>query len=106
MIKRVFVCLCFLFFITGCSSESHVVKRDVVKAQISCTADGNNFVLYLEDGQIVRYVDSIDGDLGQETVDILNQEHLVGVKDNDTALSIMDTALKDLDGHCEKILSE
>jgi len=104
--KKFFACFLVLFLITGCGVNSSKPKKNVVKGEITCTADGSNFNLLLEDGQIVKYIDSIDGELGQETVDILNQEHLVGVTDNDTALSIMDNALKDLDGHCEKVSSE
>ena len=106
MWKKFFACFFVLFLITGCGSVSSKVKKNVVKGEIACTADGSNFNLLLEDGQIVKYIDSVDGELGQETVDILNQEHLVGVTDNDVALSIMDNALKDLDGHCEKVSSE
>ena len=92
------VCLC------GCSNG--VSKKEPVKAEISCFTEDSKFNLFLEDGQIVKYVDSIDGELGQETVDILNGEHLVGITDNDEALKIMDRALKDLDGHCEKVFVE
>lgn len=106
MTKKIFVCSLVLFLITGCGNEPSKSKKNVVKGEITCSADGSNFNLLLEDGQIVKYIDSIDGELGQETVDILNQEHLVGVTDNDTALNIMDNALKDLDGHCEKVSSE
>ena len=96
------IALCFaLFLIVGCGA-----KKEVVKGEITCTTEDSKFNLILEDGQIVSYIDSVDGDLGQETVDILNSEHLVGVSDNDEALRIMSAALKDLDGYCEKVFSE
>ena len=44
--------------------------------------------------------------LGQETVNILNEEHLVGNTDNDNALKIMNGALADLNGRCEKVIVE
>ena len=97
----VLVCVC------GCSGkESESKKGVVIKDQISCSTEDSKFNLFLENGQIVSYVDSVDGDLGQETVDILNGEHLVGVTDNNVALKIMDKALKDLNGHCEKVYIE
>lgn len=101
MRNKFILCLCFL--LVGCSSGT---KHEVVKGEISCFTEDSKFNLLLEDGQIVKYVDSIDGELGQETVDILNEEHLVGVTDNDEALKIMSNALKDLNGHCEKVLVE
>ncbi len=91
-----------LVFLCGCSFG----KKEVVRAEISCYTEDSKFNLFLENGQIVKYVDSIEGELHQETVDILNEEHLVGITDNDEALKIMDIALKDLDGHCEKVLVE
>lgn len=106
MYKRI-CCFLALFLLVGCSvstdMESSGVQnnREVLKKEITCTVDDSSFTLMLEDGQIVSYIDSVDGDLGQEPVDILNEEHLVGVNDNDEALRIMDTALKDLDGYCE-----
>lgn len=92
-----------LVFLCGCS-KSDIVKKEVVKGEISCFTEDSKFNLLLENGQIVKYIDSVDGELGQETVDILNEEHLVDVTDNDEALRIMNSALKDLDGHCEKVL--
>lgn len=100
MNKKIILCLALLF-VAGCGA-----KKEVVRGEISCTTEDSKFNLVLEDGQIVNYIDSIDGDLSQETVDILNSEHLVGVTDNDEALRIMDIALKDLDGHCEKVYIE
>ena len=102
MKNKIILCLAFTL-VCGCSSG---VKHEVVKAEISCFTEDSKFNLLLEDGQIVKYIDSIDGELHQETVDILNEEHLVGVTDNDEALRIMDMALKDLNGHCEKVLVE
>lgn len=102
MRNKIIMCLA-LILVCGCSSG---VKHEVVKSEISCFTEDSKFNLLLEDGQIVKYIDSIDGELHQETVDILNEEHLVGITDNDEALKIMDMALKDLDGHCEKVLVE
>lgn len=90
-----------LLVVVGCSSGNEVLdEKVVVTKEIKCNLDGTNFTLVLENGQIVKYIDEVDGDLGQETVDILNSEHLVGNSDNDKALSIMDAALKDLGGYC------
>lgn len=107
MIKKIICCFSFLFIFTGCKSdlENHI-EPVIVTDEITCTADDNKFNLILENGQIVKYIDSVDGVLGQEIVDILNDEHLVGVVDNDEALKIMDSALKDLDGYCEKVYTE
>jgi len=92
-----------VFLFTGCSisGNDNFFKRDVLKKDITCYVDDSNFVLKLEDGQIVKYIDSVDGELGQETVDILNDEHLVGITDNEQALKIMNEALSDLGGYCE-----
>lgn len=106
MFKRVMCCMSLLLLLTGCDDTvvGNKKSNNVVKGEITCTVDGSNFNLLLENGQIVKYIDSIDGELGQETVDILNNEHLVGVTDNAEALRIMDVALNDLGGHCEEVL--
>ena len=98
---RKFLLILLMLVVVGCSSESNVSEEKVVVTkEIKCNLDGTNFTLVLENGQIVKYIDEVDGDLGQETVDILNSEHLVGNSDNDKALIIMDSALKDLGGYC------
>lgn len=108
MCKKIVLSAAVLLLFTGCSGTgfSGKTKKNVVKGEIMCTTEDSNFNLLLEDGQIVKYIDSVDGELGQETVDILNSEHLVGVTDNDEALRIMDVALKDLNGRCEKVLEQ
>lgn len=99
--KKIFFIAIVLFLFTGCSIFNNTPVKEVLKKDITCNTEDSSFVLKLENGQIVSYIDSVDGELGQETVDILNQEHLVGITDNDEALKIMDNALSDLDGHCE-----
>lgn len=99
MKKFFLVIFMFLFVLCGCSSKK--VNKQVSKRDINCYADGSSFTLMLEDGQIVKYIDSVDGDLGQEVVDILNEEHLMGVTDNDVAFDIMNVALSDLGGYCK-----
>ncbi len=112
MYKKVIFSFAVLLLFTGCSGikssdvSSKKFKKNVIKAEFICNTEDSNFNLFLEDGQIVKYIDSVDGELGQETVDILNSEHLVNVTDNDEALKIMDAALKDLNGHCEKVLEQ
>ncbi len=97
-----FLCLfLMLVLITGCNGGKSDDNKIVLKKDITCHVDDNSFVLKLENGQIVKYIDSVDGELGQETVNILNEEHLVGVDDNDVALRIMNSALSDLNGYCE-----
>jgi len=97
--KKIFLCFVFLVLV-GCGNK----KEEIIKDEISCVTEDSSFNLVLENGQIVKYIDSIDGELGQETVDILNNEHLVGVTNNDEALNIMSNALRDLNGKCEKVL--
>ena len=98
--KRFFLGLFFVFLLCGCSSN--VIKDEpVVSGSMNCVVEDSIFTLYLENGQIVKYVDSVDGELPQETVDILNSEYLVGVTDNDEAIRLMNEGLSDLEGHCE-----
>lgn len=100
--KKIVFVIFVLFLFTGCSNSlNNTPPKEVLKKDITCYTDDSSFVLKLEDGQIVSYIDSVDGELGQETVDILNQEHLVGNTDNDEALKIMNKALSDLGGRCE-----
>ena len=116
-VRKTCLLLLLLIVFTGCRTKSlnevesgtnnssgKTVKKSnkpVVKGEIKCTVEDSVFTLLLEDGQIVSYIDSVEGDLGQSPVDILNEEHLVGVTDNDEALKRMNLALKDLDGYCE-----
>lgn len=106
MYKKISCLVALLLLFTGCASNSNNTKKNVIKDEITCSVEDNNFTLMLEDGQIVKYIDSVDGELGQETVNILNEEHLVGITSNDEALKIMDEALNDLDGHCERIFEQ
>ena len=112
MSKKIILLIC-LVLISGCGnkvssdisdSSSSSVKSSKKKSfmEISCTSFDSSFLLYLENGQVVKYVDSIDGDLGENPVNIINEEHLSGVSSNDEALSIMNLVMKELDGGCEK----
>ena len=96
---RKFIVFSFSFlFLVGCSSG--VTVKESIKGEMECVVEDSRFTLMLEDGQIVKYIDSVDGELGSEIVDILNDEHLVGVTDNDEAIRIMNASLNDLDGYC------
>ena len=99
--KVLFFVLGFLC-LTGCMEKEKVIVHD----EFSCVTEDSKFNLVIENGQIVKYIDSVDGELGQETVNILNEEHLVGNTDNDNALKIMNGALADLNGRCEKVIVE
>lgn len=106
--KKILICF-MIIFVCGCSNSNetkeqinkNIEKQEVVSKTIECNTEDSNFTLYLENGQIVKYIDSIDGDLGIETVEILNTEHLVGVGDNDEALSIMNSVMIELGGSCK-----
>ena len=103
--KRFFLVLGVVFLLCGCSSNglsgSSNSSKVVVKGSMNCVVEDSEFVLELENGQIVKYIDSIDGELSEDTVNILNEEYLVGVTDNDEAIRRMNDGLKDLGGHCE-----
>ena len=106
--KKILICF-MIIFVCGCSNSNetkeqnnkNVEKQEVVSKTIECNTDDSIFTLVLENGQIVKYIDSIDGDLGSETVDILNEEHLVCISDNDQALSIMNNVMIELGGSCK-----
>lgn len=108
MYKYFFSCL-FILLLCGCStnidlggkSSSIDVPKEIISGRMECAVEDSSFVLELENGQIVRYIDSIDGELKEETVNILNEEYLVGVTDNDEAIRRMNEGLSDLGGHCE-----
>lgn len=95
--------LIFSFLILVCCSckNNKMNDKKISKRQIFCNNSDNEFILNLENGQIVSYIDSIDGDLGDEIVNILNEEHLVGVSDNDKALKIMNDVLIQNGGSCK-----
>ena len=106
MIKNAIIIISFLLLLTGCvgnnAEDSFINGTDIVSDEVVCRTDDSNFKLIFENGQIVKYIDFIDGDLGQEIVDILNSEHLIGVNNNDDALIAMNDALRNLNGFCEK----
>ena len=105
-----FVLLCF----PGCGKSDKVVNQGkeilkpvkvVKKSDESvaiCVTDESDFSIVLKNGQVVKYYDSVDGELGQDTIDIINSEHLVGVTSDDRAISIMNGVMEELGGHCEK----
>ena len=110
--KKCFLISLVPFLLCGCSfsvvgkneasnSNMNAISKPVVNGKMKCVTEDSEFMLELSNGQIVRYIDSVDGELPQETVDILNEEHLLGVTDNDTAILRMNEGLKDLGGHCE-----
>lgn len=102
MHKHIFLSLSILALLCGCSAtETNSKPKEIIKGEMNCTVEEDKFTLMLENGQIVKYIDSVEGELGQETVDILNEEYLVGVTDNEEAVRIMNESLKDLEGHCE-----
>lgn len=102
MYKRILCSLSLILLLCGCSNTTSTEQpKEIIKGEMNCTVEDSNFTLMLENGQIVKYIDSVDGDLGQETVDILNEEYLIGVTDNDEAIKIMNEGLSDLEGHCE-----
>ena len=111
--RRIFLfSFCFLFF-TGCGikSDKKLVNSDKTEKKniivndemsVSCITFDSEFSLVFKGGQIINYYDSIDGELGQDVIDYINSENLQGVSDNNTALSIMNDVMKELDGYCEK----
>ena len=99
MFKRFIYFLPILFLMSGCIKIE--APKEIIKGTMNCVVEDSTFTLELENGQIVKYIDSVDGELPQETVDILNEEYLVGVTDNDEAIRLMNEGLKDLEGHCE-----
>lgn len=106
MDKKVLFLSVLLFVFTGCSHESSSVDDVVLSSNYdsvaNCYLDGDKFTMYFKSGKIVKYTDPIDGDLSQESIDVINGEHLVGVVSDDKAISIMDKVIKDLGGYCEK----
>ena len=101
MYKRLIYFLPFFLLIGGCANVKNEKPVEIIKGSMNCVVENSTFTLELENGQIVKYIDSVDGELPQETVDILNQEYLVDITDNDEAIRIMNESLKDLNGHCE-----
>lgn len=95
--KKLFLCF-FMFLFVGCGNA----KKEVVTDTLSCVTDDSSFNIVVSDGKAIKYIDSIDGELGQETVDIINEEHLSNVNNNDEALNIMDSVMHELGGYCEK----
>lgn len=95
MCKRFFCSLVLLLLFTGCNAE-----KKVIEFEINCFTEDSSFILKLQNGQVVQYIDSIEGDLGEDIVDILNDEYLTGVTDNDSALKIMNNSLSPLGGFC------
>ena len=114
MKKNIFV-LCFIVLLTGCGNKVNEVVQEneeelkpinVVKeadeSVAGCFMDGVKFSIVFKDGQIVKYYDPYDGELDQEGIDLINNEHLVDITDDNQAISIMNDVIKELGGYCEK----
>ncbi len=91
------------FLITGCGSSTSSLSSDVqvISNDIHCVTSYSDFVLTFENGHVVKYVDSIDGEL-IDIIDILNDEHFSSISNNDDAISIMSNVISELGGYCEK----
>lgn len=99
--KKILLTLLLLILLCGCANTKLETKKEIIKGTMTCNVEDSTFILELENGQIVKYIDSVDGELPQETVDIINEEYLVGITDNEEAVKAMNEGLKDLEGHCE-----
>ena len=112
--KKVLLC-CFILLLVGCGNkkvENTDVQDDIPKpikvvresdeSVASCFLDDSKFSIVFKNGQIIRYYDPYDGELNQEALDNINNEHLVGVTDDNKAISIMSSVIKELGGYCEK----
>ena len=113
--KKIILCLCFIVLLTGCGDKVNDVVQEqeeelkpinVVKeadeSVAGCFMDGIKFSIVFKNGQIVKYYDPYDGELDQEGIDLINNEHLIGITDDDQAISIMNGVIKELGGYCEK----
>ena len=110
--KVLFICFILLCF-CGCGNISSVVDNDEVSKPIkvvsktgetvaNCFTDESEFSIVFKDGQVVRYYDSVDGELVGDAINIINTEYLVGVTEDDRAISIMNSVMTELGGYCEK----
>lgn len=110
--KILFLCFIALCF-TGCGKKNaEVVQEEELKpinvvkeadeSVAGCFMDGIKFSIVFKDGQIVKYYDPYDGELDQEGIDLINNEHLVDITNDDQAISIMNGVIKELGGYCEK----
>lgn len=112
--KILFLCFIVLYF-TGCGKKATDVTQQkddelkpikVVKSSdesvANCFLDGIKFSIVFKDGQIVKYYDPYDGELDQDGIKLINDEHLVGIDNDDSAISIMNNVIKELGGYCEK----
>lgn len=110
--KILFLCFIVLLFV-GCGKKTTEVLQEeelkpikVVKeadeSVAGCFMDGIKFSIVFKNGQIVKYYDPYDGELNQEGIDLINNEHLVNITSDDQAISIMNGVIKELGGYCEK----
>lgn len=112
--KKYIFLLCFMLLLVGCGNKVNEIVEEneglkpinVVKeadeSVAGCFMDGVKFSIVFRDGQIVKYYDPYDGELGKEAIDLINDEHLVDITNDDTAISIMNNVIKELGGYCEK----
>lgn len=112
--KKYILFLCFMMLLTGCGKNTEDVIYDedapkpikVVKeadeSVAVCYLDETKFSIVFKNGQIVKYYDPYDGELGTEAISVINDEHLVGVTSDDAAIAIMNNVIKELGGYCEK----
>ena len=110
--KILFLCFIALCF-AGCGKKTaEVVQEEELKpinvvkeadeSVAGCFMDDIKFSIVFKNGQIVKYYDPYDGELDQEGIDLINNEHLVDVTSDDQAISIMNGVIKELGGYCEK----
>lgn len=113
--KKFILWLFFVVLLAGCGKKATDVTQQkddelkpikVVKeadeSVAGCFMDGVKFSIVFKDGQIVKYYDPYDGELDQDGIDLINNEHLVDVTDDNRAIAIMNNVIKELGGYCEK----
>ena len=95
--KYKFLILMFLLLIllTGCKSK----QEDKI---LTCNFTTTSITLTIRKGQIVKYVDEIQGEFSKDKIEQLNREYLQNIKDNNEAYMILRGVIASTGGDCEE----
>lgn len=89
---KIILLIIITFITTGCFNQQE---------KLECEIGDTNITLTIKDGNIIKYVDKIEGELPQEKIDVLNESYLKSVNNNSEAITKLKEVIATNGGFCK-----